>query len=385
MKLVFHQMVEGNVWTYLPLFCDKEFLNDGWHKYTCTETCVAIGNARHGWESLATDIQSIREIDDSGCTLLSEIVNMVTNMTGSHILKGTGHTGWLKPINLSFRFILGDREPYSDNSSDSEKSEGTSDSEDDWESCVSLVEEDECFYDAVSPDNSQDVSYTSFPTKSLSSNLETNLDGLVKGYRQPSKSDQVPDLSKNAYLMQKSQVPEVNETYLIEGGRQLQNDDNHLRILSNMMEEETHVDSISSGEHEGICEVLFEAIEDQSEVCRRAERAISGLSQSNQLMLGKSDGEPSTPLPATNSVRQRQKVGLGNLSLNYPDKIVGDLFHDLYCGLNCVWYLVNAYVKPEVDISVTYSYDQRRHQYSESKFFDAAFSNIPDDENISVD
>ena len=73
----FHQMMEGNDWTYSPLFSDKEFLNEDWHKYTCTETCAAIGNARHGCESLGTDIQSIREIDDSGCTLLSEIGNMV--------------------------------------------------------------------------------------------------------------------------------------------------------------------------------------------------------------------------------------------------------------------------------------------------------------------
>ena len=35
-----------------------------------------------------------------------------------------------------------------------------------------------------------------------------------------------------------------------------------------MMEEETHVvDNMS--DHEGICQVLFEAIEDQSEVCLR--------------------------------------------------------------------------------------------------------------------
>ena len=41
-------------------------------------------------------------------------------------------------------------------------------------------------------------------------------------------------------------------------------------------------------EHEGICQVLFEAIEDKSEVCGRAKEAISGLSQNNQwrLVLG---------------------------------------------------------------------------------------------------
>ena len=124
------------------------------------------------------------------------------------------------------------------------------------------------------------------------------------GCRQPSKSDQVPDLKEKANLTQKSQVPELTEFYLVRGKRQLQNEgdycgNNHIKVLSNMMEEETHVvDSMS--DHEGICQVLFEAIEDQSEVCGRAIEAISGLSQSNQCRLGKSDGKPSTPLPATN-------------------------------------------------------------------------------------
>ena len=127
----FHRMMEGNDWTYSPLF--SEFLNDNLHKYTC----AAIGNARHGCESLRTDIQSIREIDDSGCTLLSEIDTMMTNITGTNILKSTGHTDWVKPVNLSVRFILGVGEPYSDDLSDSEQSEGTSDSDDYWESCVS--------------------------------------------------------------------------------------------------------------------------------------------------------------------------------------------------------------------------------------------------------
>ena len=38
-----------------------------------------------------------------------------------------------------------------------QESEGTLDSEDDWESCMSSVEEDECFYDAVILDDSQSV------------------------------------------------------------------------------------------------------------------------------------------------------------------------------------------------------------------------------------
>ena len=162
------------------MFSDKEFLNEDWHKYTCTETCAAIGNARHGCESLGTGIQSIREIDDSGCTILSEIDNMVTNMTGSSILKSTGHTGRVKPVNLSVRFILGDRDPHSEETSESE-SEDFLDSEDEWHSCVSSAEEGEYFYAADSLDNSQDVSYISFPTRSLSSVSETNLSGLAKG------------------------------------------------------------------------------------------------------------------------------------------------------------------------------------------------------------
>ena len=99
---------------------------------------------------------------------------------------------------------------------------------------MSSVEEDECFYDVDSLENSQDASYYSFPTRSLFSNLdfETNLSGLAMSCEHPSKSDQVPDLNEMAYLTQKSQVPELNETHLVEG-----------RKLSSMMEKETHVNS----------------------------------------------------------------------------------------------------------------------------------------------
>ena len=337
----FHRMMEGNDWTYTPLFSDKEFLNEDWHKYTCTETCAAIGNARHGCESLGTGIQSIREIDDSGCTILSEIDNMVTNMTGSSILKSTGHTGRVKSVNLSVRFILGDRDPHSEETSESE-SEDILESEDEWHSCVSSAEEDECFYAADSLDNSQDASYISFPTRSLSSVSETNLSGLAKGCRQPSKSDRVPDLDEEAYLTQKSQVPELDETHLVEGRKDIQSagdchGDNHFRLLSNMMEEETHiVDNIS--DYAGICQVIFDEIDgvkDQSVDFRRAD--LTSLYE-----------EPGTPLPAINSDRQNQKVGLGNLSLNTPNEIMGDLFHDIYCCSKCVsmdesGILVNTY------------------------------------------
>ena len=83
------------------------------------------------------------------------------------------------------------------------------------------MEEDEYFYDADSLDNSQDASYISFPTRSLTSVSETNLSGLAKGCRQPSKSDQVPDLNEKANLMEKSQVPEPDETHLVEGKRKV--------------------------------------------------------------------------------------------------------------------------------------------------------------------
>ena len=133
-----------------------------------------------------------------------------------------------------------------------------------------------------------------------------------------------------------------------------------------MMEEETH-DADNISDPEGICQVLFNEIQEQSEICGRAEEAIFGLLQSNQWRLGKSDGKPSTPLPATKSDRENQKVGLENLSLNSPNAIVGDMFHDLYCGSKCVsmdesgiWSILTDYlhyVKPKVDSSVTYSCD----------------------------
>ena len=161
-----HKMIEGNDQIYTLLFSDKGFLNEDWHKYTCTESCAAIENARHGCESLGTDIQSIRQIDDSGCTLLSENGNMLTNMIGSSILKGTDHTSQVKPGHLSDRFIL-EGESHIDNFSESESEIFESDFEDDWESCMSSAGEDECFYDAVSLENSKDTSYYSFPTRSL--------------------------------------------------------------------------------------------------------------------------------------------------------------------------------------------------------------------------
>ena len=304
-------------------------------------------------------------------------------MTGSSILESTDHTNQVKPGNLSDRFILSDGEPYSNDFSKSESEIFESDSDDDWESCVSSVEEDECFYDAVSLDNSQDMSYYSFPTRSL--NLETNLSGLAMDCKQISKCDQ---------------VPELNETYLIENKKQLNNDDSSLEMLSNMMEKETHVGSVSFDEQTDIGQILNDIVKDQSEVYRRAEEAISGLSQSNQCRLGKSDGKPGTPLPATKSDRQSQKVGLGNLSLNSPNivspnTVAGNMFQDLDGNSKCVtldefgiwsnFVEILDFVKAGLDSSITYTYDLKRHQNSKIKYFDAAFSNVPNIENILAD
>ena len=394
----FHRMMEGNDWTYYPLFSDKEFLNEDCHKYTCIESCAAIGNARHGCESLGTDIQSIREIDDSGSTLVSEIGNMMTNITGSSILKSTGHTSQVKPGKLSVRFIPSDREPCSADPSsrfertfDSDQSEVVSadeseigivsESEDDRYSCESSDDEDEYFYDVVSLVNSHDASLISLPHQVTETPCETNLDGLVLGCRQPSKSDQVPDLSEKAYLHEVIQVPELNETHLCEGKLKNKDSVSQLRILSNMMEEETHVDSTSSGEQADICQTLFDIVQDQSDVHGRAvkETAISGHPQSDQLRSGKPDGEPGTYITTNISDRQSQMVE-GNLSLNSPNFL--QEIHFMMCivvqyvnpWMNLVFgqYLQILYniVKAEVDSSVTYSFDQKRFQNSKSRYFD---------------
>ena len=67
----------------------------------CHRECKAMDASPSG-----QNIQSIREIDDSGC--------MLTNITGSSILKSTDHTSQVKPGKIvTVRFILNDREPCS--------------------------------------------------------------------------------------------------------------------------------------------------------------------------------------------------------------------------------------------------------------------------------
>ena len=140
--------------------------------------------------------------------------------------------------------------------------------------------------------NSHDASLSSLHHQVTETPCETNLDGLVLGCRQPSKSDQASNLEEKAYLHEVIQVTELNETYLCEGKQKIENDVTQLRILSNMMEKETDVDNTSSGEQADICQTLFDIVEDQSDVHRRAvrETAISGHPQSNQLRSGRPDG-----------------------------------------------------------------------------------------------
>ena len=128
---------------------------------------------------------------------------------------------------------------------------------------------------------------------------------------------------------------------------------------------------------------------------RAEEIAISGLSQSNQYRLSKSDGEPGTPLPAINSDRQSQKVGLENLSLNSPNIVTGNMFQDLDYYLECIpmdeygiWssFLdILDFVRAEVDSLGNYAYDQMKHQNSRKSYLDVAYSNVPNDKNRLLD
>ena len=167
-----------------------------------------------------------------------------------------------------------------------------------------------------------------------------------------------------------------------------------------MMEEEADVDNTSFGEQEEICQVLFNIVEDQSEVHRRAvkETAISDHPQSNQLRLGKSDGEPGTHITTNISDRQSQ-MAEGNLSLNSANLLRGNPLHNVYCCSKCkpmdesgIWLILTdklQYVIAEVDSSVIYSFDQKRYQNSNSKYSDVRpvakdFLNISTDDNASV-
>ena len=135
-----------------------------------------------------------------------------------------------------------------------------------------------------------------------------------------------------------------------------------------------------------ICQILFDIIEDQSDVHGRAvkETAISGHPQSDQLRSGKPDGEPGTHITTTISDRQSQMVE-GNLSLNSSNSCTENLFYDVhYCCLKSksmdgfgIWSKLSdtsQYVKAEINNSV----EQRKHQI-------AALLNKPTGDNTSVD
>ena len=100
-------------------------------------------------------------------------------------------------------------------------------------------------------------------------------------------------------------------------------------------------------------------------------------------------GEPGTHITTNISDRRSQMVE-GNLSLNSPNFCTGNLFYDVYYCLkgkgksmdgSGIWSKLSdtsQYVKAEVNSSVTYPFDQRKHQI-------AALSNRPTDDNTSVD
>ena len=147
----FHLMMGVNDLTYYLLFNNNRVfpLNvyHDWQNATCLGSCAAIGDARYGFESQGTGIQSARKVEDSGC-ILSEIDNILTNMSGSSNLIGTGHTNQVKPNKLSVRFILSgnDRNLSDDELSFVSDMSDISAGEDlEWWSCD---DEDECFYDA---------------------------------------------------------------------------------------------------------------------------------------------------------------------------------------------------------------------------------------------
>ena len=71
------------------------------------------------------------------------------------------------------------------------------------------------------------------------------------------------------------------------------------------------------------------------------------------------------------------------------------MFQDLDCNSECIlldefgiwsnFVEIFGFVKAGLVSSVTYPYDLKRHQNSKIKYFDAAFSNVPDIENISAE
>ena len=100
-------------------------------------------------------------------------------------------------------------------------------------------------------------------------------------------------------------------------------------------------------------------------------------------------------MPATNSDRQSQKVGLGNLSLNSPNIVAGNMFQDLDYYLECIpmdeygiWssFLdILDFVRAEVDSLCHNAYDEKKHQNSRRSYLDVTYSNVPNDDNRLLD
>ena len=106
-------------------------------------------------------------------------------------------------------------------------------------------------------------------------------------------------------------------------------------------------------------------------------------------------------MPATNSDRQNQKAGLGNLSLNSPKIVTGNLLQDLDRYLECIPSLpmdeygiwssfldILDFVRAEVDSLNNYVYDQKKkkkHQSSRKSYLNVAYSNVPNDKNRLLD
>ena len=101
-------------------------------------------------------------------------------------------------------------------------------------------------------------------------------------------------------------------------------------------------------------------------------------------------------MPFIKSDRQGQKVGLGNLSLNSPNIVAGDMLQNLDYYLECIpidefgiWssFLdILDFVRAEVDSLGIYAYDQKKqHQNSRKRHFNVAYSNVPNDVNRSLD
>ena len=106
-------------------------------------------------------------------------------------------------------------------------------------------------------------------------------------------------------------------------------------------------------------------------------------------------------MPSTNSDRQSQKVGLGNLSLNSPNivtVVTGNLFQyvqDLDYYLECIpmdeygiWSSsldILDFVRAEVDSLGNYTYDQKKYQNSRKIYLEVAYPKVPNDNNRLLD